>query len=86
MSNSLDFHQTALGGQGQPRGNFLFPINNAAGQNFGARRKAAAGHLLAEAHQLVEMNFWRGNKGAGTRPAIDQAITGEHGQGMPCCH
>ena len=49
-------------------------------EEFGARSKTATGHQLGVAHQPIEMNFRRRNKGAGTTAALNHAFALKFGE------
>src|SRR5207253_10918674 len=86
LPQPLQLDQATARRQGQARSDFLLLADHAARQNFRARGQTASGHLLAKAHQLVKVDFWRSDKSASATPPLDHTLLFESGQCVPRSH
>src|SRR5260370_34351052 len=86
MTHALEFDDAARGGKREPSRRFVFILQHFREEHLGSGGEAAAGHLLRIAHQLIEVNFGRGDKSADSAAALDNAFAFARGKSMARGH
>src|SRR5712691_8254890 len=86
MAKALEFDDLAGGWKREPSGGFIFIVEHLGEEHPGAGGEAAAGHLFGVAHQLIEMNFWGGDKRSNAAAALDDTFAFERGQSVARGH
>ena len=86
MAEALELDDLGGGWKREPSGGFIFVVEHFGEEHPGAGSEAAAGHLLGVAHQLIEMNFWGGDKSSDAPASLDDAFAFERGKGVARGH
>src|SRR5215469_1854701 len=80
MPQAFELDDLASWRERKPRGGFLLVVDDFREQDFRASDKAAASHLFGVTHQFIEVNLGRGDEGADSAPALDDAFAFKGGE------
>src|SRR6266853_923292 len=86
MAKALEFDDLCGGGKREASRGFIFVVEHFGEEHPGAGGETATGHLLGVAHQLIEMNFWGGDKSSDAPAPLDDAFAFKGGEGVARGH
>ena len=86
LADALDHQQMAAGRERQPGGDVVIAIHHRCAQHQRLRRQAAAGHVLGEAGELVEVDLGRRHESTCAGMPLHEAFALQLGQSVARSH
>src|SRR5580704_13539438 len=80
MTQSFELDDTARGRERKPRRCFILIVDYPRKEHLGARGEPAVRHLFGITHQLVEVDFWCGNKCSDAAAALNDSFPFKGGE------